>query len=139
MIAQHANHKQVMIKVNAECDEGVAPLVLALNKIEGVITLDSCQKGAFGEANVFFLYGQDWQDLANLLQTISSELSKTHLACGYILRIEWMGSNEWPHAQIVLSPEHVAILARSIRALSGQINARMCQLAGGRVDTELHS
>ena len=132
-------HPQIMIKVNAECDEGVAPLVLALNEIDGIVTLDSCQQGVCEEAYVFFTYGKTWQKLARLLQTISLELSKIHLDCGYTLRIEWFGSNEWPRAQIVVLPEHVATLAEHIRALSGQINARMCQSTGGRLGKELRN
>lgn len=31
-------HKQVLIRVNAECDEGIAPVVIAFNEIDGVIT-----------------------------------------------------------------------------------------------------
>lgn len=42
MITECKSHKQVMIKVNAECDENIAPIVLALNEINGIVTLDSC-------------------------------------------------------------------------------------------------
>ena len=41
-------HKQVIAKVNAKCDEGIAPLVSALNGINGIITLDSCESGILG-------------------------------------------------------------------------------------------
>jgi len=101
-------HEQVNIKVNARCDKDIASLVEVLNEIEGCITLDSCQEGVLGEAYVFFTYGNTWQELALLLQAMSSELSKISLDCGYLLRLEWLGSNERPRAQIVLPPEHVA-------------------------------
>jgi len=136
MMTQDVSHKQVMVKVNAECDEGIAPLVLALNEINGVTTLDSCQQGVSGEAYVFLDYGNTWQDLCLLLQAMSSELAEHHLGYGFILRIEWWGSNEQPRAQIAILPEHVAALAASIRALACQINARMCRLAVDRSDTE---
>lgn len=48
MITENSSHRQVMIKVNVECDEGIAPLVHALNGINGVITLDSCQAQGCG-------------------------------------------------------------------------------------------
>jgi len=132
MVTEYTTHRQVVVKVNAECDEGIAQLVLALNEIDGLITLDSCQQGVMGEAYVFFTYGKTWQALAGFLQTMSSELSELHLDFGYTLRIEWFGSNEWPRAQIVVLPEYVTTLAESIWALSDRINAHMCQLAGGK-------
>lgn len=132
-------HKQVIIRVNTECDGGIAPLVQALNELDGVITLDSCERGVLGEGYVFFTCGHKWQDIARLLQTISSALSKDNLDCGYTLRIEWFGSNEWPRAQIVVLPEHVTTLADHIRALSGEINARMCRSTGGRSCRGPHS
>ena len=49
-------HKQVLIKVNAECDEHIAELVSALNEIKGIITLDSCQQGVYREAYVLFTF-----------------------------------------------------------------------------------
>jgi hypothetical protein len=138
-MAKNKGHRQVMIKVNAECDEGIAPLVLALNDIQGVVTLDSCQQGLLGEAYVFFAYGRTWKDLAQLLQTLSSELSRMPLDYGYTLRIEWFGSNERPRAQIVVLTEHVAALAANIRALSESINARMCQSTGGKLGKGLRN
>ena len=107
-------HEQVFIKVNATCDKGIAPLVAALNTVDGVFTLDSCQKGTYGEAYVFFTYGTTWQELAYLLQRISSYLSEIKVACGFALRLEWFGSNEYPRAQIVLEPVHVGILAAAL-------------------------
>ena len=38
-------HHEVPVKVTAWVDEGIAPLVLALNELPGVQTLDSCQGG----------------------------------------------------------------------------------------------
>ena len=132
-------HEQVFVKVNAQCDKGIASLVKALNEIEGVITLDSCQKGLLelGQAFVFFSYGNSWQDLAQLLQAISSAMAEQKLDFGYTLRIEWFGSNECPRCQIVVAPDNVDTLAANIRALSQQISARMCQLAGDRPSIEL--
>ena len=122
-------HKQKIIKTNSECDEGIVPLVLALNEIDGVITLDSCQYGCFGLAYVFFRYGDSWQMLGNLLQAISSELSHINFDFSYTLHLEWLGSNEWPRAQLLVKPEHITTLAKHIRALIGVTNARMFVLA----------
>jgi len=65
-------HKQVYIKVNAACDEGVAALVAALSEFEGVVTVDSCENGAWG-AYVFFTYGDTWQDLVRWWQLMQGQ------------------------------------------------------------------
>ena len=48
---QRTRHEQALVKVNAEVDVGIAPLVLALARWPGVCTVDSCE-GALGEASV---------------------------------------------------------------------------------------
>ena len=139
MTSGKIHHIQTTIRVNAECDKGVAPLVSALNELDGVITLDSCEHGAFEGAFVFFTYGDTWQDLAHLLQTISSELCKNHLNYGYTLRIEWFGSNERPRAQILVFPEHVVALAENIRTLAGEINLCMSGSVGDKTSKALRN
>ena len=125
------HHEQVMIRINALCDRGIAPLVGALNEIDGVITVDSCENGAWG-AYVFFHYGEDWRDLATLLQEISSLLSDPGLPCGYSLQLEWLGSNNRPRALISLEPEHMALVAEGIGSIASILNDRMCALGGDR-------
>lgn len=112
-------HSQVLVRVNAYCDAGIAQLVVALSELPGVVTLDSCECfGATGEALVSFTYGETWQELASMLQRISSGLAAPGLPCGYRLRMEWVGSNDRPRAEIVCRPEHVADVAGGIRALA---------------------
>lgn len=36
-------HREIPVKVNAFVDEGIAPLVVALNEFGGVVTVDSCE------------------------------------------------------------------------------------------------
>ena len=120
-----------MVRVNAPCDEGVAPLVEALAEIKGLVTVDSCEDGPWG-AHVFFTYGEGWQDLAALLQAMSTALSAPPLPCGYSFSMEWQGSNDRPRAQVALSPEHVACLADGVRRVAASLNARMIGLGHGR-------
>jgi hypothetical protein len=47
-------HHEVPVKVTAWVDEDVADLVLALNAMPGVLTLDSCQEDPDGLARVTF-------------------------------------------------------------------------------------
>lgn len=106
-----ASHNQVIIKVNAFVDEGIAPLVLALNSIDGVITFDSCERGVSGEAYVYFTYGRSWRDLGKLLENTAAILRNLDLCCGFSVALEWFGSNEQPRALLTLRPEHVADVA----------------------------
>ena len=71
MTTEVIKHKQIRIKVNTECDEDISPIVLALNSIDGVITLDSCQQGVYGESYVFFSYGNNWKDIGYLMNELA--------------------------------------------------------------------
>ena len=105
------------MKVNALVDEGIAPLVEALNQLDGVITLDSCQASPpanAGEAYVYFTYPGDWMNLARFLSDLSEHLRSLKLCCGYSVRLEWFGSNDQPRAQLVVHPEHVGDIASAL-------------------------
>ena len=124
-------HTEIPIKVNAWVDEGVASLVTALNEIDGILTLDSCEHGPMGQAYVFFTYGQDWKELAALIQEISNLLSAV-VRYGYSIRLEWLGTNVTPRAQVLVDPEHAALLADAITQSSPELNRRMRRSVGDR-------
>jgi hypothetical protein len=108
-------HKEVQVKVNALVDEGIAALVIALNSIDGVITLDSCEEDAgTGEASVYFTYGIDWRELEVLVGAIARSVRSLNLCCGFCVSVEWFGSNDQPRAHLSLRREHVADVARVI-------------------------
>ena len=123
------NHAQVYVKVNAACDEGIAPLIVALNEVQGVVTVDSCENDVWG-ACAFFNFGRDWRELACLLQEMSSLMSNLQLPCGYSLQMQWLGSNSKPRAQLTMEPEHVVCVADGIQRIAASLNARMTVLAG---------
>lgn len=62
-----ATHPQTWIKVNAPVDAGVAEIVAALNSVDGLETLQSCQ-GDPGEKDgyVYFSCG-DWKRLSQIV------------------------------------------------------------------------
>ncbi len=130
-------HEQVAIKVNGFCDEGIRPLVSALNEIDGVVTLDSCECGVDGEAYVFFEYGETWKEVASLLQAMSTGLSRRLVDSGHTLRLEWSGSNERPRAQIVVEPQHVATLAGHLQSLATNHTTRTNLSANDKRDAAL--
>jgi hypothetical protein len=60
-------HKQVWIKVNAQVDRGIAPLIEALSVFPGLRTIESCE-GNEDTAWVTFDSGEDeWKPLAELV------------------------------------------------------------------------
>ena len=130
-------HRQVLIKVNAKCDEGIAPLVATLNEINGLITLDSCERGILGESYVFFTWGKNWRELGHLLEVFYEILTGARLDEYCSLRIEWCDKREWPRALMVMPNKYVAILAEDIRRLVPQINLRMSESGNGTANTEL--
>jgi hypothetical protein len=118
-----------MIKVNAECDKEVAPLVAALNEVRNLITLDSCQAGVYGEAYVFFSYGVSWQDTGFLVNELAECLRECGVCCECIIRLEWVGSNDRPRAKLVCDTGHVGSIADIISSSAARINVRMSEKA----------
>ena len=60
-------HKEVLVKVNARCDVGVAPLVSLLSSIPYVETLQSCQ-GTLGKSEGYvYLRCANWRQTCALL------------------------------------------------------------------------
>lgn len=139
MIAEYKSHEQVTIKVNAECDKDVASLVLALNELKGVITLDSCEHGIYDEAYVFFTYGTNWRETGYIMNELALCLRESGVCCECVLRLEWAGSNDCPRAKLVCDVGHVGNIADMISLSAARINARMSELIHGKLCTELHN
>jgi hypothetical protein len=63
------DHEQVWVKVNAPVDCGIASVVSALSKVDGLQTLQSCEGECGGpHAYVYFHYG-DWEKIGALVFT----------------------------------------------------------------------
>ncbi len=108
-------HREVPVKVTAWVDEGVADLVLALNEIPGVKTLDSCQADPdHGLASVMFCTHAE----AELYATVSRLAGV--IGCrprgGVSLSLLW-GSDDAPAlADIRCPPERLSAVAGAVRA-----------------------
>jgi len=126
-------HTEIPVRVNAWVDEGIAPLVLALNEIDGVWTLSSCERGILGRGYVDFTYGQDWKELAVLVDEMAGLLvahPPPH-GYGYTLHLEWLGGIT-PRAQVLVDPERATLLADAITKIAPELNRRMMQSVGDR-------
>jgi len=78
-----------MTRVNIMVDDGIKPLVDALQTVPGLITVDSCQGESSGagivKAHVFFTAKDGTYDLFSLCQGLSESLSR---------QLNWDGG-EW--------------------------------------------
>lgn len=126
---QRTKHKQILVKVNAECDEQIAPLVLALNSIEGIFTVESCQEWKTCEAIVWFTYGTygrySFQEVAQLLQTISTLLSEQQLAHGCRMRLEWLGNCDQPRVELTVATVDILALASVLADIAPEVTRRI--------------
>lgn len=83
-------HKQVAIKINGQCDEEVAPLVLALNEIPNLITHYSCQGEEGENAYVVFTIKGDWEYKLKVIHRIVDILKEKKLT--FSVTSEWSSS-----------------------------------------------
>lgn len=106
-------HPTVPIKVTAWVDEGIAPLVLALNELADVMTLDSCQ-GDDGRG-AYVLFRWQGENVAEFISTLGNALSNQD-KLDYLLRAEWRTGSAEPLLELACPAEQVPQLAGSISA-----------------------
>jgi hypothetical protein len=118
-----SEHTQVVVKVNAEVDEHVAPLVSALNEFEGVITLDSCQGDKGLMAYVYFTRCGTSGELLSFVNELAANLNARLAARQneYEMVLEWTAGTEKPLAVLRTRPDYLTELAT---ALSSAAKAR---------------
>ncbi len=106
-------HPEVIIKVNATVDAGIAPLVLALNQFPGLITVDSCEGDREKAAYVYFKYGGSPRDLAIFCCELARRLSAIVKGSdGYCLRVEWNYDFSANMACLKTKPDCISNLCR---------------------------
>ena len=107
-------HKEVQVKVNAWADEGIAPIVSALNQFERVETVDSCQ-GYDESGYVYFRFRGSADEFLAFLQNLSGSLGTRLDSCGdYRLRAEWLAGAKEPLGQLLVRLDYVPILAEAL-------------------------
>jgi hypothetical protein len=106
-------HQEIPVKVTAWVDEGVAPLVTALNEFERVITVDSCQGNAAKGAYVLFSYRGGSKEAARFASDLGEALEP--LAPEFLLQAEWRPGGEGePLLALTCPPDHVGRLADAL-------------------------
>ncbi len=107
-------HTEIPIKVNAWVDKDIAPLVLALNEINCIITVDSCQGIGSSPASVFFKYAGN-SELSFL--HYFAKLLGNEVKCNYELRMSWLTGSTEPIVEIMTDKENINQLASSIKSV----------------------
>ena len=104
-------HREIPVKVTAWVDEGVAPLVVALNELPDVMTLDSCQGDKDRDAHVFFCCRGDGCEAATFVAELGAILAAHGDAANYLLSAEWRPGNDEPIFRLACPAAHVNELA----------------------------
>lgn len=115
-------HEQVIVKVNAAVDRGIAPLVRALNESPDVLTVSSCEGDDWQEAYVAFAVRDGWRDVGQFVERLSAALGKDAVArdLPFKLSVEWYAGGGTPTGYLRVPRRHVKDLAESVRrALAG--------------------
>ena len=111
-------HTEIPIQVNAWVDEGIAPLVAALNKFPLIVTLDSCE-GYNDFAHIHFAHRAGQTALAEFLHDLSVAVGKDVPADNeYRLQIEWVAGSEEPLATLYVRSDFVEPLAQAIESVA---------------------
>jgi hypothetical protein len=109
------SHREIPIKVTAWIDEGVVPLVLALNEFEDVMTLDSCEGGDSELAYVYFCHRGDARTAALFATDLAAFLAPHAEAADYTLTARWQPGTGEPVFKLACPTADSTALARVLR------------------------
>lgn len=114
-------HREIPVKVTAWVDEGIAPLVTALNAVNGVLTLDSCQGDPDGVARVTFCT-HDNQALPQIVERMAYLLEQRGWQERATVRL-WAGCDgDTLAADLYCPPALVSALAGEICVSADRMN-----------------
>jgi hypothetical protein len=111
-------HREVPVKVTAWVDEAIASLVLALNELPDVQTLDSCQGDDQRAAHVFFAYRGDAKAAAAFVANLAAALAPHDDAADYTLTAEWRPGTDQPVFRLVCPATQADELAAVLSSAS---------------------
>ena len=116
-------HTEIPIKVNGWVDEKIAPLVLALNKFDCVLTTDSCQGNKDKPAYVFFKYIGSPESEPIFFYHLGELLNRFATPkCDYEYKLQWYSGNTEPMAELLVLPEQIKVLADAVNSTTNSLH-----------------
>jgi len=116
-------HRAVPVKVTCWVDEGVVPLVEALNALPELASVDSCENSeSDGGAYVMFVAGAGALTTSQLVIRLAADLADRLRNVPYRLRLDWFGGGDEPIGCLSCPRDSIEVVAG---ALSGLATARM--------------
>lgn len=109
-------HTQTWVKVNTEVDAGLVEAIAALNRVNGLQTLQSCQ-GDPGERQgyIYFSFGE-WQTLCRFVFDDVAPHFKDLL--GEDVRLEIIAADGRPFAKMSFSAEAIPQVTSALKELA---------------------
>lgn len=121
-------HREIPVQVTAWVDEGVAELVLALNAVPGVMTLDSCQEDPDGLARVTFCTHEN-AEIRRTVDRLANIIGGQPWAHQVNLSL-WAGCDgETLVADLFCPPPLVPVLAGEVQANAARTSPSSCGTA----------
>jgi hypothetical protein len=116
-VVKTKKHRQVPVKVNAWVEEGVAPLVEALNRYDQVwTTSSSAGEGDRDRAHVVFAYNGRTARFCNVAQKLANALSRDLPNSDlWNLQVQWAFGSSQPLATLEVKKKAVAKVSRALR------------------------
>ena len=118
-------HAQTWVKVNAPVDRAIAELVLALSKIDGLETIESCQDApGHGNAFVFFRYGT-WEECGVLMFDELLPMLEPDLRASVQLILRAYDADS-PMGEIIVEPVAIPALSKQVCRLASSRRTSRC-------------
>jgi len=110
-------HKEKLIKVNALIDEGVIPLVEALNELPRVVTYNSCEQYN-GKAEVMFhIIEPERGEEPRFVRDLSKQIARINGDFAVCLSLEWFAGGD-ASMWLRVPTEQVEVVASAIRLIA---------------------
>jgi hypothetical protein len=117
------NHPQISVKVNAQVDKGIAPLVEAISQYPDVVTVSSCEGEETQDAYVSFVIGDDWRHLCSFVDALSPALGQNKQVSDlpFALSVEWYAGGKTPAGYLRVPRQHIPALADAVRSAKARV------------------
>jgi len=113
-------HQEIPIKLTAWIDQGVVPLVEALDGFEDVLTVASCEDDGIQGAYVLFRLRGTSDQATDFASGLAADLNSEE-GVSYLLQAEWRPGESEPLLTLSCPPDQVPLVANLVN--SGQTRA----------------